>query len=278
MKLIGNLIFGAGMVLCLFFTSPKALAQRGWELGGWLGTAYYFGDLNTSYYLGDPKLGGGLIGRFNFNNRICLKMGANYGVVSGNDANSKNPFEKARNLSFQSQIYDGSMQIEINFLNYVHGSRSEFFTPYLFTGFSAFSYNPTAELNGERYFLREMGTEGQFQGDEYYSISGAFLYGGGLKFDISRTWSINLEATARAAFTDYIDDVSTVYPDKKDLLRTRGPVAVALSDRSIPIDGVDGSQLGRKGTQRGNSNNRDNLVFLQIGIVRYFGNLNCPRP
>jgi opacity protein-like surface antigen len=265
-------------IIALVCALQSAFAQRGWEIGGWLGTSYYFGDLNTSYYLGNPKLGGGLIGRFNYNNRVSLKLGANYGLVSAADADSRNPFERARNLSFQSQVFDGSMQLEINFLPYIHGSRSEFFTPYLFGGFSVFSYNPTAELNGERYNLRELGTEGQFRGDEYFSISGAFVYGGGLKFDLNRNWSINLEASARAAFTDYIDDVSTVFPDKKDLLRTRGEVAVALSDRSIPIEGVDNSQLGKRGTQRGNSKNRDNLVFLQIGLVRYFGNLNCPRP
>lgn len=256
----------------------QSWAQKGWEAGIWLGTAYYFGDLNTSYNLSDPRPAGGLIARYNFNNRICFKMGGNYGVVSGDDARSKNPYEKARNLSFRSEIFDVSGQLEVNFLPYVHGSRTEFFTPYLFAGFSAFSFNPTADYNGTRYNLRELGTEGQFKGEEYYSVSGSFVYGGGFKVDVSKTWSLNIELGARAAFTDYIDDVSTVYADKKDLLRTRGEVAAALSDRSIMIPGVDGSQLGKEGSQRGNSSNKDNLVFIQIGIVRYFGNLACPKP
>ena len=36
-------------------------------------------------------------------------------------------------------------------------------------------------------------------------------------------------------FSDYLDDVSTVYPDKDDLLRQRGELAVRLSDRSIDV-------------------------------------------
>jgi hypothetical protein len=273
-KLFLPVVLSGFLVLC----GVHSWAQKGWEAGAWLGTAYYFGDLNTSYNLGSPRPAGGIIARYNFNNRICFKMGGNYGVVSGDDARSRNPFEQARNLSFRSEIFDVSGQIEVNFLPYVHGSRSEFFTPYVFTGFSAFSFNPTAELNGTRYNLRELGTEGQFKGEEYFGVSGSFVYGGGFKIDVSKAWSLNFELGARAAFNDYIDDVSSVYPDKKDLLRTRGQVAADLSDRSIMIPGVDSSQLGKEGSQRGNSSNKDNFVFIQIGIVRYFGKLLCPKP
>jgi len=278
MILSGKQFLRIVLFVFLSFSLTQSWAQKGWEAGVWLGTAYYFGDLNTSYDLGEPRPAGGVIARYNFNNRICFKLGGGYGIVSGDDARSNNPFEKARNLSFRSEVFDVSGQIEVNFLPYVHGSRSEFFTPYVFTGFSAFSFNPTAELDGTRYNLRELGTEGQFKGEEYYGVSGSFVYGGGFKIDVSKDWSLNFELGARAAFTDYIDDVSTVYPDKKDLLRTRGEVAAALSDRSIMIPGVDSSQLGKEGSQRGNSSNKDNLVFIQIGIVRYFGNLACPKP
>lgn len=271
-KMTLRLLFG----ILLSLAAIRMEAQRGWELGGWAGAAYYFGDLNTSYNLSQPGIAGGLVGRYNFNNRLCLKMGATMGTVQADDARSSNPYEKARNLSFQSKVFDGSTQFEFNFLPYVHGSRTEFFTPYLFTGLSLFSFNPKTRYNGSLVELRPLGTEGQFPGEEYYTFSGAFVYGGGFKFDINPLWSVNIEVTARALFTDYLDDVSTVYPDKKALLRQHGPLSVALSDRSISIPGVDNSQLGNKGTQRGNSNNKDNLVFIQIGIVRYFGNLQCP--
>ena len=131
--------------ICVFFVN----AQQGWELGGWVGASHYYGDLNTEFRVDKPGLAVGVIARYNFNNRVCLKMSANYGKVAADDVNSKNTFEQERNLNFQSQIYDGSMQFEFNFLPYIHGSKDENFTPYLFAGFNVFNFNPQTEYNGE---------------------------------------------------------------------------------------------------------------------------------
>ncbi|MFK8103387.1 MAG: DUF6089 family protein [Saprospiraceae bacterium] len=251
-------------------------AQRGWEVGGWGGVSYYFGDLNTSLDLSKPGLALGLIGRYNFNNRICLKFSANYGSISANDADSDNIYERARNLSFQSIVVDGTAQLEFNFLPYTHGSRDEFYTPYLFAGLSAFYFNPQTEYEGALVNLRDLGTEGQFRGEEYYSIQGALAYGGGFKIDLSYEWSINVEISGRRLFSDYLDDVSGTYADKDDLDAFRGADAVALSDRSITIDGVNDTQIGQVGRQRGNSNNNDSYVMMGIGLVYYFGDIRCP--
>lgn len=257
-------------------TLSAANAQKGWEAGGWLGGAYYFGDLNTNYDLSMPGLAGGIIARYNFNNRLCFRMGANYGQVMADDARSDNAFERARNLSFESNILEGVFQFEFNFLPYTHGSKDEFFTPYVFAGFNVFRFNPRAEYQGEMVELRNLGTEGQFKGEEYYTVNGGWAYGLGIKLDLSYELSLNFELSARNLFTDYLDDVSTVYPDKGDLRRSRGELAVALSDRSIEIPGVEDSQIGRKGTQRGNSNNNDSFVLLGVGLVYYFGDIECP--
>lgn len=251
-------------------------AQRGWEAGAWIGTAFYLGDLNTSYNLSLPGPAGGVIGRFNFNERLAIKFSANAAQVRGDDAISKNTFERARNLSFRSNVVEGAAQLEFNFLPYLHGSREDFYTPYLFAGFSVFRFNPEAEYEGEWVELRSLGTEGQFKGEEYYSISGSVLYGLGLKFDLSYEWSINLELGARTLFTDYIDDVSTIYADKDDILQERGKVAAALSDRSILIPGVNDGQIGETGTQRGSSSLPDTNVMLGVGVLYYFGDLKCP--
>ena len=257
-------------------TTTTATAQKGWEAGGWLGAAYYFGDLNTNYDLGMPGLAGGLITRYNFNNRIALRLGANYGQVKADDARSDNAFERARNLSFQSDILEGVFLMEFNFLPYTHGSKDEFFTPYVFAGFNVFHFNPKAEYEGELVELRPLGTEGQFKGEEYYTVTGGWAYGLGMKVDLTYELSLNFELSARSLFTDYLDDVSTVYADKGDLRRSRGELAVALSDRSIELPGVEDSQIGRKGTQRGNSNNNDSYVLLGVGLVYYFGDIECP--
>lgn len=263
---------------CILFCSSIALvAQRGWEAGPWAGVSYYFGDLNTNYNLSKPNMAGGIATRFNFNKRLSIRFTGNYGKVEANDANSRNAFERARNLSFRSNIFDGSTGIEFNFLPYTHGSKDEFFTPYLYVGLSVFSFNPEAELNDTWHELRPLGTEGQFPGEEYYTVQAGLNYGIGIKVDVSTYWSLNFELSARQLFTDYLDDVSTVYPDRSDLLGQRGELAAALSDRSIQLPDVDTSQLGLPGTQRGNSANNDSFVFLKAGIMYYFGQLRCPQ-
>lgn len=250
----------------------NAYAQRGFEAGGWIGVSHYFGDLNTNFYLSDPGLAMGAIGRYNFNDRLCIKLSANYGTIQADDVNSENSFEKARNLSFRSRVFDGTFQFEFNFLPYNHGSKDEFYTPYLFAGFSVLHYNPKANINDEWVELRDLGTEGQFKGEEYFSIGGAWAYGIGFKMDLSYEWSINVELSAHKLFNDYIDDVSTVYPDFDDLESLRGPLAVQLSDRS----GERGEPIGDFGRQRGNGRENDMYTMLGIGLVYYFGDIRCP--
>ena len=264
------------LLIILFGLSYSlTFAQLGWEAGGWIGTSYYFGDLNTSFRLNRPGIAAGLVGRYNFNERLCFKFSANYGNVSAYDSDSNNSFEKARNLSFKSIIVDGTGQFEFNFLPYVHGSRDKFYTPYIFAGLSAFYFNPKAELDGEWIALRPLGTEGQFKGEEYYTIQGAIAYGVGLKLDLSYEWSLNFEISSRRLFTDYLDDVSTVYPDMDDLEALHGPDAVALSDRSII--GENEVRIGQEGRQRGSSNVNDIYVMAGISLVYYFGDIRCPK-
>lgn len=255
----------------ILLTSMTLYGQKGEEVGGYLGTSFYYGDLNTSLMIQKPGIAAGIFAKKNFNNRLSLRGGLNFARVGASDANSTNNFERGRNLSFSSNIYDFTGGLEFNFLEHNHGSSDKWYTPYLFAGFSVFYFNPTTKLDNTRYSLRKMGTEGQAIGDEYNSISTALTIGTGFKWDISRDLSLNIELTARKLFTDYLDDVSTVYPDFGTLESTRGEIAVQLSNRA----NVDG--IGVEGRQRGNSNTDDTYIVLGIGITKYFGHIYCPK-
>jgi len=50
-------------------------AQRGYEVGGSIGSAWYFGDINNELKLNSPGATIGVASRFNFDERICLKLG-----------------------------------------------------------------------------------------------------------------------------------------------------------------------------------------------------------
>jgi hypothetical protein len=274
-KYIVFLLF-CGLTLCVN-------AQRGFEAGGWLGVSNYFGDLNTNFRLDNVGPAGGVALRYNFNNRICLRLGGNVGVVQASDSDSDNLFERTRNLSFKSKIADASLLMEFNFLPYDHGSRDYFWTPYLFAGFGATKFDPMAKINEEWVELRPLATEGQFKGEEYSLVSGHWAYGGGFKIDLSFEWSLNIEVSARRMGTDYLDDVSTVYPDLEDLEQAHGSIAVALSDRSVELLGSDlfesngiTKPVGGEGRQRGNSRNKDTYIYIGVGVMYYFGDLLCP--
>jgi opacity protein-like surface antigen len=258
--------------LVLFFICNLLIikAQKGWELGVLGGTMHYFGDLNTNFDLRHPGFSATAVARYNFNNRISLRLSADLGSIKGNDAWSKNIFEQRRNLSFQSTITDLSLIGEFNFLPYNHGSQSENFTPFLMAGMSFFNYNPKTEYNGKLVELRPLGTEGQFRNSEYSTGAAAFLYGGGFKIDLTDKWSLNFEISARKVYTDYLDDVSGLYPDQRNVKRLRSELAANLVDRSGE------PKIGQVGRQRGNGRDNDSYVTTSIGIVYYFGGLECP--
>ena len=106
------------LVAFLAFISMSVSAQRGWEVGGMLGIAHYRGDINTSSFINQPGLSVSAVARYNFNERICLKFAGTYGRTGADDANSSNDFERTRNLSFRTDIFDGAAQLE--FLSLIH--------------------------------------------------------------------------------------------------------------------------------------------------------------
>ena len=138
------------LIPMLWLNSIPLFSQQGLELGGWIGASYYFGDLNTQFDLMHPGPGAGIIGRYNFNTRLCFKLSANYGFIRADDVHSQNAYERRRNINFRSHIGDFSSQLEFNFFPYIHGSQDKNYTPYLFAGFSGFYYNPYAVYNGEK--------------------------------------------------------------------------------------------------------------------------------
>lgn len=263
-KTVKKLLF-----ILLLGSSVTMVHAQDWEAGGWIGTSHYFGDLNPNYDLSNPEIAAGIIFRYNFNKRLALKFGGNYGSIVGNDAFSDDIFQRNRNLSFRSDIIEGNLNFEFNFLTYEHGSKNNRFTPYAFVGVSLFDFNPEAQLNGEWNELQPLGTEGQFRGEEYALTQVALNYGFGLKVDVTFDWSINIFVSSRRLFTDYLDDVSTSYPDKGDLEEIREELSILYSDRTL-------NNSGTIGYQRGNSQSNDSYAFFGIGLVYNFARINCP--
>ena len=259
------------ILLLIFSLHFSATGQQGFELGAWVGSSWYFGDLNNNNSLSMPGWSAGITGRYDMDERVAFRLGGAIARVRADDAVLGNSYERTRNLHFRSMLWEASVAAEFNFLPYVHGSKNHKFTPHIFGGFVVFGYNPQAELDGVWLNLVDFGTEGQELNDEYYPVGMGWLLGGGIKFDISQTLSVNIEWGGRFTNTDYLDDVSGQYPNMDALQRRRGVDAVRLSDPSL-----SDPKLGQPGRQRGNSKDNDKYHFFSIGVMRFFGDLKCP--
>lgn len=243
------------MLLSFVFVSTVT-AQRN-ELGLMLGASNYNGELNPGpLNLKFIHPAGGIMYRFNKSKHVSYKLNAYYGWVSGDDAQSKDSFQIKRNLSFFSHVLDVSGVMEFNFFPFVPGTQEIYFTPYIFAGFSFFHFNPTADYLGRNYELRTMHTEGQ---GTYSKIGTAFPFGGGFKMSVTQVVNIGIELGVRKTYTDYLDDVSGVYPDPKTI---SNPASAGLSNKSTIL-----SSESLKGRQRGNPNDNDWYMFMGFWIT-----------
>ena len=210
-----------------------------------------------------------------------MRVAAHYAQLGYSDSYSKNEYQKTRNLSFNSNVFELGIQGDFNFFKFVPGDPFHNFTPYVTLGVGVFTYDPYAYLDGQKYFLRPLGTEGQvanFPGrKEYGTMALAIPFGIGIKYSINEKVNISFEVAQRFTTTDYLDDVSTTYVGADKF--PNGPNGVRspayyLQDRSYEIrpDNV----IGVQGAQRGWSKQKDQYVIAEIGISFNFGTYRCP--
>lgn len=263
------------VILALGISVP-ACAQD-WEIGGWIGISNYLGDLNTHANFEYMGPGAGIFSRYNINTRFVNRIGLSYGKVSANDQSSPDPYERARNLSFSSNIFELSDVVEFNFFKYDKRKPRLAFTPYIFAGVSGFYFNPKAEYDGTTYSLQPIGTEGQNDPNsgkkKYVRVSLAIPVGGGFKYSFSPAWALGFEFGFRKTLTDYLDDVSGTYPDKVVSFSTSNSIARALSDRS----GEVGEAFGKPGKQRGDNTNKDSYMFFGLTVSYTLLKERCPK-
>lgn len=252
----------------MYVPHPIKLSAKNAEIGIFIGGSYYTGDLNPSGHFNRftrPAVGG--LYRVNFNPRFSAKAIASYGLLEADDAYSRNEAHRNRNLSFKSKIIEFAVEGEFNFLSYATGSKKlATTTPYVFAGVAVYHFNPLGLLGNRWIALQPIGTEGQgsaFTSDKAYSLTQFSIpFGVGVKINTAKRIGINFEWGLRKTFTDYLDDVSGKYVDPYLLGSEKGPVAVALADKSLTQEG--GSNTGR---QRGNPFTKDWYAFAGVIIT-----------
>jgi hypothetical protein len=272
------------LVAIFFFTTniyaQEPVVQEG-EFGVGIGAGHYFGDLNTRARLNRPKIAAGIFFRKNFGNYIAARIVANYAQLGYSDIyNTQNEYMLRRNLSFNTNVWELSLRGDFNFFRFLPGDPEFNFTPYVSLGVGVFSYDPYAYLQGQKYFLRPLGTEGQGSSlypdrKPYSSMAICFPVGVGIKYAFNERFNIGLEITHRFTTTDYLDDVSKTYVDPAVFppLPDGSPSpALLLSDRSYEL----GTPIGIKGRQRGVETNKDQFITAMIYFSFNLQSYKCP--
>lgn len=265
----------------VFILSCVAANAQYTEIGFHFGSSYYIGDINPyKHFTHYPQLGGGAFLRANVTDRTAFKFNFLYASVEAHDRDSKSEWQRNRNLNFRSDIIEIAATFEINFLSYEVGDKTRPFTPYVFAGLAYFRMNPEANYNGRWVELQPLGTEGQFTsaaGKSYRRGQIAIPLGLGFKLNITKRVAMGLEYGIRRTFTDYLDDVSTIYADPELLEQYSGPAAVILGDRSLEPSGPDGTN---QGMTRGNSSTNDYYAYTNLSITIRLGptRIKCPAP
>ncbi|MCC5929944.1 MAG: outer membrane beta-barrel protein [Cyclobacteriaceae bacterium] len=271
MALIKNFVL---VVLLLTVFAETTYAQRFTNrtrsrnliVTGGIGPSIYYGDLAAKGDHSHNHMSFTAGARYHFHERFDLGMDMTFFKLQGDD--SKDPIKAPRNLSFVSNNFEFSTHIAISLLPVSERFYLRpMFNPYVFAGVGFVTWSPMADLDGERYRLRPLQTEGV----NYSAIAAVFPLGAGIKYRLNPFLSIVLEGAYRFTTTDYLDDVSSgIFPNPTSF---DNPIARRLSDRSGEI-GLDPPLSVRGSRVRGNPGRNDGYFLLHLKIEYFIGNLN----
>ena len=184
------------------------------------------------------------------------------GKIGGDDRFSgEKSGRRQRNLHFESKIMELNIMAECHFLSFLLDERP-ILSPFVFGGIAGFHFNPKANYENESIELQPLGTEGQgtIPGLDRYGLYQISIPAGiGTEVSIGGVCKIGVEMGIRKTFTDYLDDVSTVYPDIA-ALEDIDPLIAALSYRT-PEYNSDIAEYNPAGNIRGNADKKDWYAF-----------------
>lgn len=238
----------------------KSHKLAGLSITGGLGIANYIGDLikgNTAFQQSSFSTSLGL--NYAFIPNLAARFDIGFHNVQGYDSKSGGAHPD-RNLSFRSRVIEFSLAAEFTLMNMDKYK----FSPYLFAGIGAFHFNPRAYYgSGGTHSLRELGTEGQGLAGYpglYSTMAVEYPLGFGFKYAINRKIMLQGEFNFRGTGTDYLDDVSTYYPDKA-LLDAKNPNTSKFTYRG------EGAYPKNPTLKRGDASNKDAYYTTQIKIA-----------
>lgn len=241
-----------------------------------LGAIYYVGDLKD-HALPSPRFLRPFYGvdlKFKWKNSFTIGVGWFRGKIVGADQwGLRNP---KRDFRFRSNINDFHVLARINPLWWRNKMErlnlvSYRWKPWLIIGGAYFHHNPeiySSEVGWN--YAHPIGTEGQYLGNSRYPRpyklwTWNIKYGVELEFPINDVWSWQLYSFYNHTFTDYLDDVSKIYPDPQELAEAPNGALIAAYSYQY----TDG-HLPPAYARRGNPLFRDGYVVTGVSVSYLF--------
>ncbi len=292
------LTFILSNVLGQGFGNSTAWKTKRVELTGGIGASNFLGDLG-----GRDRIGSDFIWdlelvktryvahisyQYYLARRIAIRPSFFFGRISGDDALTNEYFRHHRNLNFVSNLYEFSFAGEYQFLKEKIGNiyglksptgkklgmKSNSIGIYLTAGMGIVFYNPKGIApSGRKVPLRKLSTEGQgLPGGpkRYKRATVALPIGLGFRKSLGKDDGIKIEFAYRFTFSDYLDDVSTVYYDNAAIKATKGETAAYFADPSLNYPNLHNTYAG---LQRGDPTDKDGYMFL---TVSYYKKIKAP--
>ena len=165
----------AAMVIAAYSATAQSTAEIGLTGGG----MYYIGDYNKSSHFKNMQPALGIFYRYNFNNRLALRVQGLMGSVKMNVMNDKKEM-----VSNKNALIEAGLTGEINFFSFdLDDINSSAFSPYIFGGVNYFFSNSVNSFS--------------------------FPFGVGVKYKINDYFGMHLEWGMRKTATDYLDTLAS---------------------------------------------------------------------
>lgn len=271
------LILFSGLIIATASAQVNGAYLR---IGASGGSTNYLGDLDDDFTFKFTKAAFGLDLSYKFNPLMSVRVGVSHGWASAADSVSNNEARNRRDLHFRTPITEGSLQLVIDFVANDRRFRDRpDYVPYVFGGLSIFKFNPQALYQGQWVDLQTIGTEGQFifgsnNPGPYALVQMAIPMGAGIRIRLSDQWDFEIETGFRKTFTDYLDDVSGLYPDRNELFESAG--GGALGTRATFLS--DPNDVAAINGIRGDQTQTDWYVFTMVRLNYIFDWRRCPQP
>ncbi|MCE7041017.1 outer membrane beta-barrel protein [Dyadobacter sp. CY312] len=224
------------------------------SLTGGVGVAYYMGDLSKTS--GKKNLGIGpavsIGGLYRLTEQLSARGELRFYQVSGGP-------HPITNLSFRTRNPDLNLGIQADLFAF---NDHKMVNPYLYGGLGLTYLTPQAEQNGTWYKLPQYQTGGV----KYNRVPLVITGGIGVSVQAFDRLSLGLELNNTYSTSDYLDDVSGVFPEFDKLPSEQ---ARQLSDRTWEVPGLTKQEPG---WHRGTTKISDMYLFLQFRATYLIGN------